>query len=818
MTTGAERVMRAAALDGADELGEPAVDKVIRPSLPKLLVPLGALWLGLLTSEHLVWNSLLMPWLPLLLALVGFALLAVVAARQRFLRSAQGIPTLLALLLALLLGCGFWSFQGAQANSLGAEAGNALTLRILDDPSTGAFSQTSLARVSLPAGGSVKVRILWGQGSEPLPPGTVVMARFDLVNLTEYQQFLHRQGVVASVKLSDVHVLGFQHDLIGLIAGFREENRQLILQHEGEGAALLCGVLLGDTTGLDASSVGRDFRVTGLTHLIAVSGSHLIVVATLIGYFLRRLKLDYRVEIILIVGLLAAYVILTGLQPSAIRACIMTFVANLARIVGRRNHAPSALTAAAVGMLLVYPPAAFSLGFWLSVFAVFGLALFCPLVCAHLSALFSRETRAGEKAGKKGRMRSLLLEPIGMTLTAQLATIPLTAPVFAMLSIVSPLANLLVTPFITLMVGAGIIALIIAPVLPVIGVPLLGLLCILGDVSAYLARMLASLPYASAPIAWALIPTCCAFLVLATIVYLRWPQPSRRTSRRCLSVLAAGCGVFLVIALLPAQPQLIMMDIGQGDALLVRNKGSCVLIDTGSDEATLMKALGRNRVARLDAVIITHLDADHCGALEVLSGSIPVDHIYFADGLLSAQPDLAAFKEAARVVGEGRVESITYGDTLSLGGSVMLEVLFPLTSVSVGGNDESICLALIYDEDGDGQAEMRLLLTGDAEAPELEQFLAGEDEASYLVLKVGHHGSRDAVTPEQLDSMGCRVALISVGENNHYGHPTPETLGILEDAGVTVYRTDLNGDVRVYFGADAVRVVCDTMDSAFTSR
>jgi competence protein ComEC len=531
------------------------------------------------------------------------------------------------------------------------------------------------------------------------------------------------------------------------------------------------------------------------------------------------------VELALVTGLLVSYVFLTGLQPSAIRACVMTFIASSALFVGRRGHIPSALAAAAVGMLSLHPPTAFSVGFWLSVYAVFGLTIFCPLITRWLGCLLpSSEALAlvGERlpplSGRRGprmfrALRRALLEPLALTVTAQMATLPITAPLFATISLVSPLANLLVTPFVTLLVGVGIAALCLMPLLGPLGPLLIIGLCAVADLAIVVAGWCARLPFACLAVSFDLVVVNVCALSVAALVYRLWPQPSRRRSLIGTAALTLVAVALSLTALLPAAPQVVMLDVGQGDAILVREGRTNVLIDTGESDATLLRALARQGVGRLDAVIITHLDKDHSGALDALNGTIPVEHVYFAAGLPETRATDEALRTADLLLGEGVPEELARGDVLRLGDSIEMVMLWPKRRVTDGGNEESVCLALNYDPDGDGNAQARMLLPGDAEAPELTGLLAAmpEDDAYFNILKVGHHGSTDAVTVAQLEQMGCRLAFISVGRDNRYGHPTPETLAVLEQAGATVYRTDLNGDITLHFEREVFTVICDTM-------
>jgi competence protein ComEC len=553
--------------------------------------------------------------------------------------------------------------------------------------------------------------------------------------------------------------------------------------------------------------------------LIAVSGSHLVVIATLLAWVLTRLPGNRALEIALLALFLAAFVRLTGLQPSAIRAAVMTVASASAFFVRRRAHSPSSLCVAACAMLALHAPNAFSVGFWLSVFAVLGLTLFCPLVRGWLAAVPARlrkPVRGGSRVPvKRSKAGEYLLESLALTGTAQLATLPLTIPIFAMVSFAGPLANLIAVPLMTLMVGGGIIALVLALLLPVVAMPALQGLSLIGELLAAVANVIASIPYASLPVTVELVPALLCSVALAVLLFALWPRPRRWLARSlCLLLLAVAVAGNIVV--LPTGPQLVMMDIGQGDALLVRDGTSAVLIDTGEHKTPLLQALARNRVNRLDAVIITHLHEDHCGALDTLRGTVATERVFVARGLPAARSEHKGISGAAAIAAHGRAEELTAGDRIRLSEHLWLDVVAPVGEVAKGDNADSICCILAYDADGDGDPEQRGLLTGDAEAPQLEELDRDGLLDDIALFKVGHHGSKIATTPELLRTMRTRLALISCGEGNRYGHPKAETLAMLEEADVAICRTDINGDITVSFNRTALTVSCATMTPDIT--
>jgi competence protein ComEC len=485
-------------------------------------------------------------------------------------------------------------------------------------------------------------------------------------------------------------------------------------------------------------------------------------------------------------------------------------------------------------MLLIYPPNAFSAGFWLSVFAVLGITLFSNLLTAWIVTAFGIERnqksadkneagygcKATDKATAASRRKRLRerrkhLEPIAsslaMTLAATGATMPLAVPLFSMFSLISPLANLVLAPLVALMLAVGMLALCITPLVPALAQLALVGISLVGDLVAWLASVGAAVPYAALPVELAMPEAVVGSLILAAAAYVVWPRPRRVVARALPPLLLALALTLGFITPFFTPPQMVVMDVGQGDAILVREGSSNVLIDTGPSEQALLHALARNRVTRLDAVIITHLDFDHYGALLRLRGTVQVDRIYFAQGLLANQQNDKAVALAKEVVGENNVLELRKNDCLTLGLTTALSMVWPVDEAQEGSNAESICLLLRYDYDADGKPEWQTLLTGDAETNEIAGILRAYPQLTADIYKVGHHGSKVGITLGQLQALRSTVALISVGAHNNYGHPSTKILGILEEAGCSIYRTDLNGDITVKFHDTSLDIYCATM-------
>ena len=443
------------------------------------------------------------------------------------------------------------------------------------------------------------------------------------------------RGVCGSLQAKTVVSLGWAESARGIIGPAREWACQQLSRVSGSGGDLLSGVVLGDRRRLAGTATDADFKTTGLTHLVAVSGSHLVVVAAVFAWLLGVVGTGRLLRSSAIAILLAGYVAFSGVQSSAMRAWVMAVAVSMAWLGGRRIDGGAALAAAATAMLVVSPVSAFDLGFQLSVAAVAGLVLFANLGETWLAAALPR-----------------VLQPVAgaasLTLAATVATIPLTAPLFGMLSLISPLANLLVGPIVSAMLVVGLAGLAIAAVHVSAGNLLLQAAGAMGECASWVASLLASWPRAAVPLSvpvWATV----IILVLALLVWAVWPAPTRTRARGLLLVLAVGV---LAIAWSPrvgGGPQIVMLDVGQGDAILVQDGSHSLLVDTGPSPSKLRLALARQGVRTLDGVIITHLHDDHYGGLSALDGLVTVGFVAFPAGSLASNSP--AIDDAHEVAG-----------------------------------------------------------------------------------------------------------------------------------------------------------------------
>lgn len=706
-------------------------------------------------------------------------------------RRGRGAPLVAMLLSAFLLATGsgmlHWDGWFDDVSQLDGMPADVYRVEITGDSLEGTSGARSDAMLHL-SSGSIPCTVFWGSGVDPVPAGYLLetYGTFQSAGLDGRGRTQHRKGVCGTVTVHQ-HVSGSPaRSPVGRTNVFREEVAGLLAGIGGGGSGIVRGVVLGDRRGLRAEGVESSFRTAGVSHLIAVSGSHLAIVAALFEAVFSRVLSNRMVRTMALCLLLGGYVVLTGFQISAIRSLVMTVGMLAAPILGRRGHSLSAVSLAFALIVLVSPESLFSLSLQLSAAAVFGIALLSSYVASWVRTVIPV-------------LPASVVQALSLTLSAQMATIPISVPAFSQLSIIAPISNLVAAPLVSAVLVVGVSILPICAVLPgAISSSVLEIPCLFGNITVEAVEWMADIPLASVPVVWSGTVTVPLCTLLVLVLWLVWPTPSKRAGRL---MLVFACGVlvsFVAVRMMMAGPQIVMLDVGQGDAMLVSSGRHAVLVDTGPADGGVSLALARNSTFALDAVIVTHLHDDHYGDLESLDAMLSDGIVCFADDEMGRRyRDHEALVMARGIMGDDRVMGISVGDTLSFDGFT-IEVLAPERLVEAGGNADSICLLVSWDADDDGHPEFRMLTTGDAEAGTIAGIT---DEVGDIdVIKVGHHGSAGSLDEPLLETLAPELALISVGRGNRFGHPDPETLSKLEDRGIPVMRTDEDGDIRLVLG------------------
>lgn len=680
-------------------------------------------------------------------------------------------------LIALVWSVCLWSNGMATQIEEVKGTASSYVFEVIGDSNPGehGFSYTAVAKRKDGSGTTFRVRAT-GEKSQMRGDRFCAVGNFAALGDSDWARSRFFKGEVARLSLHKCYPA--EHEVSNDVI---QRARRFLLNRlnpdSTEEGCLIAGVLCGYTTELNRGSIREDFAACGLSHLIAVSGSHLAIVACLVQNVLWRCGLDSRKSRVLMLGACCFYTLLTGAAPSTIRSVCMVGCTNVSMGSGRRSHALSSLSLTLIVMLVIWPNLVFDLGFQLSALSVASILIFGRYVSYALHVL---------------RLPSFIAEGMGITLTAQIATLPLTTLVFGQISLLAPVANVIIAPLISLLLVLGVVA---ATVLWIPGISafLALLLHLCSRVILFLVSALAAVPFASLyvsplPYAW-LVPLTCAVLL-----YWSWPRPSGRIVLVLFSLVVALVGIDLLYWGRFAPPQITVLDVGQADSILIRDGDRCVLIDAGVDD-TVLEALASEHVLSLDAVLVTHWDKDHYGGLCDIAKRYSVGEVIVAQG--AAQQAPSEIEDS----GLNFVE-VERGDTIHVGRFVCT-VMWPCETVDGDDNEDSLVLLAQYVE---GSAHFSMLLTGDSEVDQEHEYAPAVGDID--ILKLGHHGSAKSVDMSLLEVLDPEVAIASAGARNSYGHPADECVAALQNYGARFYCTIDDGSVSFFPDARGIRVHC----------
>jgi competence protein ComEC len=642
-------------------------------------------------------------------------------------------------------------------------------------------------RVDSPAG---RVLVIAREPVGELPVGSGVRAAGVLRDPEPWRAgYLRRQGIAMTLRADRIdRERGRRGGLNGWIDKVRTRAETAVGRGMPEReAALARGFVLGQDDRIDGQT-RDDFQRSNLTHLLAVSGENVILLGVLAWPLLALIGLPLRARLVGTLCLIAIYVPVTGAGPSIQRAGVMGAAGLIAALADRPRSRWYAVLLAAGATLAVNPRADGDVGWQLSFAAVVGIMLWAKRLATVLSGDAERRSA-----------RHALAEAVAVTASATVATAPLMASAFDQFSPAALPANVLAAPAVAPAMWLGMLTCIAgqAPLLPVEPLNWLDSLCL--AYVAQIAHWLAAPDWALLTVhlgsVWS-VAAAYAGLLLAMELLLRWmperllPRPDRRSLRR----MAAWPAVVLLVGLAlwwpfgsgaapPAARGLLVrvLDVGQGDSILLQPAGADpILVDTGPPDDGVEDSLRELGIQELAAIVITHDQSDHAGDLGELLGSVRVDRVvYGRDDPELRGTALGAGAEPYRLAEGGELDS----------GALQLTALWPPREL-LGETHEDpnlLCLVLVA-----RWHHFSMLLTGDAEAESVPI-----DPGPVDVLKVAHHGSEDAGLDGLLDRSAPKLAVISVGAGNPYGHPADPTLAALHTHGVPTLRTDLQGEIDI---------------------
>ena len=657
------------------------------------------------------------------------------------------------------------------------------TLQLSGDVEKSDYGSKVLATATDEAGKSCTLQVYFSEDNNLLC-GQVVKANAAAKSLkTTTKEFTKINGVAASISVKDYEVAKLD-PFREFVISARSKAIENFSNFSGAEAGVLQALVCGYKNTIKDEGTYDKFKICGLAHIVAVSGAHLAIVVGVLLAFLKFLKLSRKLSVAICIISVLAYLVFSGIPISAIRSAVMVILALAAGFFGRRSSPVNALCLCVVFFIAHDPAASLSISLFLSAASTLGIMLFASLFASYFHV-------------ENERANAIFVQPCSLTLASNLVTMPFSAAAFSQVSTIALFANIIATPLFTLGCVSGLIAAIIGCAASFLA----PFACFVAKLCAFplsaSCDLMSKIPFAAVAVQANVYAMLALSFALCTVIYLKWPTFGPKALGAGALGIAAAAALLVVILPASAGVEVVMLDVGQGDSILVKSGANAVLIDTGNQKTKLKTALAQNGVYTLDALIITHHDDDHMGCLTDVATYENINSVYSSKNALSCDcKNCSRMKtETKSAIGKD-LQGLNVGDKIKVG-AFTLDVIWPEKYEDEGGNADSVCIKLTSDVDNNGQAELSMLLTGDAEKEQVKKMIKEGRVADIDVLKVGHHGSKISLDDENLDALSPKDALISAGANNRYGHPKEETLSFLQNHDVEIFRTDENGSVKV---------------------
>lgn len=593
-----------------------------------------------------------------------------------------------------------------------------------------------------------------------------------------YKQYLKTKKIIGTVELEKAKILkssngSFIHNIQKYI---KDTRNGTLTDEEGN---LLLAILLGDKDKL-SEDIQESFKTSNLSHMLAVSGAHVSYIILGLTYVLQNSIIGKKNGKIVCIFFLLVFMAITNFTPSVTRACIMAVLTLFSGIIYRKSDVYTNISVAALITLIFNPYSLLDLGFQLSYGGTIGIIIFIKRI---------QEKKSNSKVINYIKQMALV------SIYANIIIIPIMMYHFNTVSFTFIISNIMASPILGIIVITGFLFIIasitVKPLTRLIAIFIKPILSILIKIS----QICSKLPFSNI-----LVVTPYMFNVISYYAIILYCIKSKKNNK-CKIIICLLIVLILInfiIYIFPQKLRIFFIDVGQGDStLIITPDKKTVLIDGGGSdsfdvgEKVLLPYLLDRRILKIDYVLISHFDTDHCGGILTIMEKVKVKNI-----IISEQAEHSENYERSKklmIHKKIRLIEVKKGDKIKIGRYSEFKILFPTSRLLSENplNNNSIVAQFNYNN-------FKMLFTGDIEKLAEQQILKAEKaEIRADILKVAHHGSKTSSIPEFIKAVKPKIALIGVGKNNTFGHPNQQTIKNLENIKCRIYRTDLQGEIII---------------------
>ncbi len=625
-----------------------------------------------------------------------------------------------------------------------------------------------------------KIKIELGKFNDKVEFGTklIVKGKISAYNF---------QNIAYSLEVEEYSILKEANLFDKTINKVRSNFLEITTSLSGDARELLPGLILGDTRN-QSLALSQDMKNSGLTHLTAVSGGNIAILLLAIIWLCQKFRFTIKKQIVTGLVVLIIFALLVRTEPSVVRASLMGAISLLGLFTGTRRHGISALVTTICIALLVDPNLAVSWGFCLSVFATAGLLVFTRPFANKISELVPRIPES-------------LSVLIAVALSAQISTAGLIAGFSGQITLWSIPANLLASPVIPFVTIMGYLSLVFSIFYTPFAYLFGYLAAIFANWIGFLAHYFASNETSIIHVPKGIIGFLLISFIMALSAFLIFLVTKTKIENK--RTLVISIFLILIFSLIlktkdvenwPIRNwQFVMCDVGQGDGLVLKDStGKVLVVDVGPNGQLMNDCLKKLGVKTIDVLMLTHFHTDHVEGLELVKNRHKIQKVY----LTWVEDPVYEVERTKQLLNDVLTFHIKSGEVISLG-EMKIQCLWPtrikMNLGSIPNNSSLVNLVTIKNAS--------FLLTGDIEPPAQEAIQKLWKIPQVDVVKVPHHGSKfqDVNFPKWTRA---RLALISVGQENSYGHPAKLTLDLYRDSGMQVLSTDEVGSIAIGISAD----------------
>lgn len=597
----------------------------------------------------------------------------------------------------------------------------------------------------------------------------------------DYSQYLKTLKIYGIIKIEEANLLK-ENDLNFVLISINNLKQKMI-DHANKNmpqktANLLLGLLIGQKDNIQEDII-KSFRTANLSHILAVSGAHTSYIILGLTYIITKSKAPRRIGYIITIIILLVFIIITGASYSVIRACIMSIITISAKLFYKKENFFISICVSLFIILIQNPFAINDIGLKLSFLGTIGIIVFNK----NITEFFIRI-----------KIKENIAKVLSLTFSAHLMIMPITILNFNTFSLTFFISNILASPLLGIIIILGFIAIFVSFVLNPISKILFFVLNLFLELLIFISEIVTKIPGSSILVKTPNLVFVITYYILILFInyfFIIKKNPIRRFQKKIIKICTIKnikkiikiiAIIFLIISFSTMLARVInptlkiyFIDVGQGDStLIITPKGKKILIDggEGKNEILLPYLLDRG-INKIDYIIISHFDSDHCNGLIEIMEKIKVGKV-----LVSKQPEESEeYRNILEIIKRKNIEAcvVKAQDRITIEKDLYINILNPAGKLEFKDlNNNAIVAKLIY-------KNFSMLFTGDIEKAEENIAQKYKNNLKSTILKVAHHGSKTSTNEEFLKYVEPQIALIGVGENNKFGHPNQQTIEKLKN-------------------------------------